>query len=168
MRRPGRNTSFHIGRYLDQRDRDDIHRLLHQGQTVRAIARALSRSPSTVSREIRRRGGFYSDAPPVSAPPLDVVAARPAIPVLNRALDNWLRNSQKEDDRMEATARRIIDEAARTHRIALRTDTVTEDTAFDVLFARAVATHPEIPERIWLKALAAAFRGGGALRWITR
>ena len=131
---------------------------------MRAIARALCRSPSTVSREIRRREGFYRDTPPVSAPPLDVVAARQAITVLKRALDNWLRNSQK----MEATARRIVDEAARTHRIALRTNTVTEDTAFDVLFTRAVAVHPEIPERIWLKALAAAFRGGGALRWITR
>jgi len=113
-----------------------------------------------VSREIRRGGEFYRDAPPVSAPPLDVVDARPG----ERVLDNWLRNLQK----MEATARRIVDEAASAHSIALKTDTVTEDTAFDVLVARAVSAHPEIPERIWLKVLAGAFRGGGALRWITR
>lgn len=38
-------------------EREEISRGLARGQSVRAIARALTRAPSTISREIRRHGG---------------------------------------------------------------------------------------------------------------
>src|SRR3954469_6059072 len=43
-------------RYLSQAERIAIADLLNRGGSVRAIARELGRSPSTVSREIRRNG----------------------------------------------------------------------------------------------------------------
>lgn len=41
-------------RYLDRDERYEIARLLEAGASVRAVARALGRAPSTVSREVRR------------------------------------------------------------------------------------------------------------------
>ena len=40
-------------------EREEISRGLVAGQTIRAIARALGRAPSTISREIRRNGGRH-------------------------------------------------------------------------------------------------------------
>ena len=49
------------GRYLSFREREEIAILKAQGTGVREIARQLGRSPSTISRELRRnaatRGG---------------------------------------------------------------------------------------------------------------
>jgi IS30 family transposase len=49
------------GRYLSFREREDIALELAKGAGVRTIARQLGRSPSTISREVRRnaatRGG---------------------------------------------------------------------------------------------------------------
>lgn len=42
------------GRYLSFEEREDIALLRVQGAGVRQIARALGRSPSTISRELRR------------------------------------------------------------------------------------------------------------------
>jgi IS30 family transposase len=42
---------------LSSTEREEISRQLAAGLTVRAIARALGRAPSTISREIRRHGG---------------------------------------------------------------------------------------------------------------
>jgi len=39
------------------REREEISRGLVAGQSIRALARALGRAASTVSREIRRNGG---------------------------------------------------------------------------------------------------------------
>ncbi len=44
-------------RCLRMGEREDISRGLAAGRSVRAIARALGRAPSTVSREIKRNGG---------------------------------------------------------------------------------------------------------------
>jgi IS30 family transposase len=38
-------------------EREEISRALAQGESLRSIARALKRSPSTISREVRRHGG---------------------------------------------------------------------------------------------------------------
>jgi len=44
-------------RSLELAEREEISRGVMAGQSVRSIARALARAPSTVSREIRRNGG---------------------------------------------------------------------------------------------------------------
>ena len=44
-------------RVLSFAEREEISRGIAAGQTIRAIARGLSRAPSTVSQEIRRHGG---------------------------------------------------------------------------------------------------------------
>src|SRR5262249_24560615 len=45
------------GRYLSFAEREDIALLRGRGLGVRAIARALGRPPSTISRELRRQRG---------------------------------------------------------------------------------------------------------------
>lgn len=59
---PFRNAQF-SGRYLSFSEREEIALLRAQGRGVREIARRLGRSPSTISREVRRNaatrsGGF--------------------------------------------------------------------------------------------------------------
>ena len=44
-------------RHLGWQEREEISRGLAAGSSVRALARQLSRSPSTISREIERNGG---------------------------------------------------------------------------------------------------------------
>jgi IS30 family transposase len=44
-------------RVLSTADREEISRALAAGASLRAIARALARAPSTISREVRRHGG---------------------------------------------------------------------------------------------------------------
>ncbi|HYM23551.1 MAG TPA: IS30 family transposase [Vicinamibacterales bacterium] len=44
-------------RTLSLAEREEISRSLARGETVRAVARRLTRAPSTISREIRRHGG---------------------------------------------------------------------------------------------------------------
>ncbi|WP_448624090.1 helix-turn-helix domain-containing protein [Geodermatophilus sp. URMC 64] len=46
--------SAHSGRYLSRLERQRIATLRERGLGVREIARRLSRSPSTISRELRR------------------------------------------------------------------------------------------------------------------
>ena len=147
-----------MGRYLDQPDRDDIHRLFHQGQTVRAIARALSRSPSTVSRELRRHRPAYLNQPPAAPAAFDVAAARAEKPGLNSAVDQWFDSTQEKDEHLRSLAMRAIEDAAHTYRVALKTGTVTADVSFEALVARAIAAHPEVPERMWSKAIHRAIR----------
>lgn len=48
------------GRYLSQDERLHIADLHREGKTVRAIAAELGRSPSTISREIRRNRSYYA------------------------------------------------------------------------------------------------------------
>ena len=147
-----------MGRYLDQRDRDDIHRLFHQGQTVRAIARVLCRSPSTVSRELRKHRAEYLNPPPAAPAAFDVAAARTEKPVLNRAVSLWFDTTQEEDERLQSLAIHTIEDAAHTYRVALKTGTVTDEVSFEALVARAIAAHPEVPERMWSKAIHRAIR----------
>ena len=147
-----------MGRYLDQRDRDDIHRLFHQGHTVRAIARALSRSPSTVSRELRRHRAAYLNQPPAAPPAFDVAAARAEKPALNSAVGQWLDTTQEKDEHLRSLAMRAIEDAAHTYRVALKTGTVTADVSFEALVSRAIAAHPQVPERMWSKAIHRAIR----------
>ena len=147
-----------MGRYLDQPDRDDIHRLFHQGQTVRAIARALSRSPSTVSRELRKHRVSYLNQPPAAPAAFDVAAARAEKPGLNSAVDQWFDSTQEKDEHLRSLAMRAIEDAAHTYRVALKTGTVTAEVSFEALVARAIAAHPEVPERMWSKAIHRAIR----------
>lgn len=48
------------GRFLSFREREEIAILLAQGATLRSIARNLGRSPSTISREVRRNAATRS------------------------------------------------------------------------------------------------------------
>ena len=153
-----RNNAFPMGRYLDQRDRDDIHRLFHQGQTVRAIARTLCRSPSTVSREIRKHRAEYLNPPLPPPPAFDVAAARAEKPVLNRAVGQWFDTTQEQDEHLRDLAMRAIEDAAHTYRVALKTGTVSAEASFEALVERAIAAHPEVPERMWSKAIHRAIR----------
>jgi transposase len=84
----------HKGRYLSQLERERIATLCGQGLGVREIGRRLGRSPSTVSRELRRNlrphdGGVY-DADLARAPcyPKMSVSGDPAargVPSIRRA-----------------------------------------------------------------------------------
>ena len=135
-----------------------MHRLFHQGQTVRAIARALCRSPSTVSRELRKHRAEYLNPPPPPPPAFDVAAARAEKPVLNRAVGQWFDTTQEEDEHLQSLAMRTIEDAAHTYRVALKTGTVTDEVSFEALIARTIAAHPEVPERMWSKAIHRAIR----------
>ena len=50
-------TRSRSARVLSLAEREEISRGLASGQSLRSIARVLSRSPSTLSREVRRHGG---------------------------------------------------------------------------------------------------------------
>lgn len=61
------NLAPHSGRYLSFAEREELALLRAQGHGVREIARCLGRSPSTVSRELRRNaatgGGCWTIGP---------------------------------------------------------------------------------------------------------
>jgi IS30 family transposase len=57
---PMRSTPL-VGRYLSLEEREELMRLDAAGHGVRAIARALDRDPSTVSRELRRGHGVRAN-----------------------------------------------------------------------------------------------------------
>ena len=69
------------GRYLSFVEREEIALLRVQGVGVRSIARQIGRSPSTVSRELRRnaatRGGKFEYRASVAQWKADLVAQRP-------------------------------------------------------------------------------------------
>jgi hypothetical protein len=69
------------GRYLSFAEREEIALLRAQGLGVRAVARRLGRSPSTVSRELRRnaatRGGKLDYRASVAQWKAELVARRP-------------------------------------------------------------------------------------------
>lgn len=69
------------GRYLSFGEREEIALLRAQGIGIRAIARRLGRSPSTVSRELRRnvatRGGKLEYRPSVAQWKAEMLARRP-------------------------------------------------------------------------------------------
>jgi IS30 family transposase len=69
------------GRYLSFREREEIAILKAQGAGVRTIARQLGRSPSTISRELRRnaatRGGTPEYRASVAQWKAELVAQRP-------------------------------------------------------------------------------------------
>jgi len=69
------------GRYLTFHEREDIALLRAQGTGVREIARTLGRSPSTISRELRRnaatRGGKLDYRASVAQWKAELVARRP-------------------------------------------------------------------------------------------
>ncbi len=44
-------------RHLSYEERGQIHALKRRGDSIRAIARQLDRSPSTISREVQRNSG---------------------------------------------------------------------------------------------------------------
>ena len=52
---------------LKLEEREEISRGIAAGRSVRGIARGLKRSPSTISREIRRNGGFTVQTGPTGA-----------------------------------------------------------------------------------------------------
>jgi IS30 family transposase len=69
------------GRYLSLAEREELALLNTQGLAVREIARRMGRSPSTVSRELRRnaatRGGVLRYRATVAQWKADLVASRP-------------------------------------------------------------------------------------------
>jgi IS30 family transposase len=86
------------GRYLSFEEREEIALLRAQGIGVRAIARRLGRSPSTISRELRRnvatRGGKLEYRASVAQWKAEMVARRPKPAKL--AVDPRLREYVQE------------------------------------------------------------------------
>jgi IS30 family transposase len=86
------------GRYLCFEEREEIALLRAQGAGVREIARRLGRSPSTVSRELRRnaatRGGKLEYRPSVAQWKAELMARRPKAAKL--AGDDRLREYVQE------------------------------------------------------------------------
>ena len=85
------------GRYLSFCEREEIALLRVQGVGVREIARRLGRSPSTISRELRRnaatRGGKLEYRASVAQWKADLVARRPKTPklVANERLRSYVQ-----------------------------------------------------------------------------
>src|SRR5690606_24082481 len=71
----------HSGRYLSFKEREELSLLRVQGHGVREIARLLGRSPSTISRELRRnaatRGGMLEYRATVAQWKAERAARRP-------------------------------------------------------------------------------------------
>jgi IS30 family transposase len=85
------------GRYLSFHEREEIALLRVQGKGVRDIARHLERSPSTISREIRRnaatRGGGIDYRASVAQWKAELFAQRPKVAkmVTNEALQHYVQ-----------------------------------------------------------------------------
>ena len=77
------NLVPHSGRYLSFAEREELALLRAQGHGVREIARCLGRSPSTVSRELRRnaatRGGMLDYRATVAQWKAERAAKRPKV-----------------------------------------------------------------------------------------
>ena len=86
------------GCYLSFSEREEVSILRAQEIGVREIARRLERSPSTVSRELRRnattRGGRLEYRASVAQWKADLVAQRPRTPKL--VVNDWLRDYLQE------------------------------------------------------------------------
>jgi len=86
------------GRYLSFAEREEIALLRAQGAGVRQIARELGRTPSTISRELRRnaatRGGKLDYRASVAQWKADLVAQRPKIAKLvsNQRLREYVQD----------------------------------------------------------------------------
>jgi transposase-like protein len=95
-----------IGRYLSFPEREEIAVLKAQGAGVREIARRLGRSPSTISRELRRnaatRGGKLDYRASVAQWKAELLARRPKTAKLveNARLRNYVQ------DRLSGQVRR--------------------------------------------------------------
>jgi IS30 family transposase len=80
------SLSPHSGRYLSFTEREELALLKVQGHGVREIARLLGRSPSTISRELRRnaatRGGTLEYRATVAQWKAERAAKRPKTPKL--------------------------------------------------------------------------------------
>jgi len=85
------------GRYLSFHEREEIALLRVQGKGVRDIARHLDRSPSTISRELRRnaatRGGGIDYRASVAQWKAELFAQRPKVAkmVTNEALQHYVQ-----------------------------------------------------------------------------
>ena len=86
------------GRYLCFEEREEIALLRAQGAGIREIARQVGRSPSTISRELRRnaatRGGQVDYRASVAQWKAELIAQRPKIAKL--AADDRLRDYVQE------------------------------------------------------------------------
>ncbi|MFF0495653.1 IS30 family transposase [Nocardia aobensis] len=98
------------GRYLSFAEREEIALLRVQGKGVRQIAQVLGRSPSTISRELRRnaatRGGKLDYRASVAKWKAELFARRPKKPKL-------LENHQLRDYVQQRLAGRITDPKGR-------------------------------------------------------
>jgi transposase-like protein len=95
------------GRYLSFQEREEIAMLRTQGVGIREIARQLGRSPSTISRELRRnaatRGGKLDYRASVAQWKAELVARRPKTAKL--AANERLREYVQE--RLSGRVRRL-------------------------------------------------------------
>lgn len=94
---PAPDLSPFSGRYLSFREREEIALLRVQGKGVREIARHLDRSPSTISRELRRnagtRGGVFDYRASVAQWKAELFAQHPKVAkmVANEALEHYVQ-----------------------------------------------------------------------------
>jgi Helix-turn-helix domain len=72
------------GRFLSQDERIEFADLRHAGLSIRQVADRLGRSPSTVSRELRRNAAGSGGVPAVRGPPAGDGAAGPPSPAADR------------------------------------------------------------------------------------
>jgi IS30 family transposase len=109
-------------KHLTEREREEISRCLARDIGVRAIARALSRHPSTICREIQRNGGRSAYRSTCAEQRADKQAKRPKVcklagsPALQRAvakqlsdywspeqIAGWLRRTYPGDPSMQVS-----------------------------------------------------------------
>ena len=109
---PSMDLGPRTGRYLSFGEREEIGLLRVQGWGVRSIARQIGRSPSTVSRELRRnaatRGGKLEYRASVAQWKAELVAQRPKTPKLveNPRLREYVQ------DRLSGVVRGVDGEVA--------------------------------------------------------
>src|SRR5699024_4546746 len=79
-------------RYLSLNEREQIHDLYRQGESMRAIGRTLGRSASTISRKLARNTATPAGYPPYAAHRL-AASRRPRVRERSLASEGGLRSS---------------------------------------------------------------------------
>lgn len=119
---------------LKLEEREEISRALALGESLRSIARALRRSPSTISREVRRHGGGRGYRACEADKRAWDQGLRPKVCKL--AQHERLRSAVAEKLRMEWSPQQISAWLEREH-VADQTMRVSHETIYRTLFVQA-------------------------------
>jgi transposase, IS30 family len=104
-----RQPTAECGRYLDRCERYEIARLREAGWSIRSIAGQLGRAPSTIGRELRRRGSGWGYQPERAHQLALVARRRPKVRKLVRLpqLGWWVQERLDERYSPEQVAGRL-------------------------------------------------------------